>query len=107
MTSTEYYELTNLYTRYPKLILVKCSEFDLKFILTQKKYFKYQYFFFFCFFNDQTKYVIKPKIEKKEKERLYLSKKDPSRHFQYLDSLDDRHINEVQKIFFVYWSDLQ
>lgn len=49
---------------------------------------------------DPTEYVIKPKVEKKKKERLYLSKEELKRFFSYLDNLDDHYINEVQKILF-------
>lgn len=50
--------------------------------------------------SDPTKYVIKPKIEKKKKERQFLSKEELKRLYQHLDSLDSRYINEVQKILF-------
>ncbi|MGM0112787.1 tyrosine-type recombinase/integrase [Enterococcus sp. DIV0187] len=49
---------------------------------------------------DPTEYVIKPKIERIKKERFYLSKEELKRLYKHLDSLDNRYINEVQKILF-------
>ncbi|MGG5371132.1 tyrosine-type recombinase/integrase [Enterococcus sp. AZ196] len=50
--------------------------------------------------NDPTRYVIKPKIEKKKKERVYLNKEELNRLYKYLDSLDNRYINEVKRTIF-------